>query len=102
MKNPKIGEWVRAYDNFQVRWHSDGKVTSVNADRIQLDEKAWYDRRQCVRLVKKKRREFWVVKHSCSIEAPLVYDYKPGQSSYICPSSVCAVDVIHVREVKKK
>ena len=95
MKNPKVGEKVRAYfGSSSVK----GEVTSVSKDLLAVtdedDAVYWFDRRQCVRLVPKKRRDFWIVARNNS--AWLVF----GSAIDAEESAWLNDEIIHVREVK--
>jgi len=97
MKNPKIGERVRAYFGGVSLV---GEIDSVDGDIVKVSDKGItigrYDRRQCVRLVKKKRREYWIV----TSEARAWSVYGSYNDAYECVG--VGEDIIHVREVKKK
>jgi hypothetical protein len=95
MKNPRIGERVRAYTGFSS---VVGQIICVEGNIVKIGKTGdfdCYDRRQCVRLVKKKRREYWIV-------APVDKAWTVYGSRY--DADECTgegVNIIHVREVKK-
>lgn len=104
MKNEKlkVGDRVAVYDN-AVRMV--GEITFIRSEdgRVAIDQNfgtgvcRMYHQKQCRRLVKKPRREFWLSIHDCS--EPRVHRYH--EPKLICGSG-CKIEWIHVREVRRK
>lgn len=103
MKNPKIGERVRAYDNDTIVGGYSGSITKVDGDCVFVNDIRWFDRRQCVRLAKKKYREFWIARHfDCNVR-DYVYLCEPAGTEHTALCHVaCRLEFTHVKEVRKK
>lgn len=68
----------------------------VKMDRVLTTPFIYAHPKQCRRLVKKQRREWWIAMHPCS--RPTVHaQYKPDM---ICGSG-CKIEWYRVREVRK-
>jgi hypothetical protein len=104
MKNPTIGERVRVYDSgiSTTGGHLDGIISKIEGVSVCLDfgtpGSRWFDRRQCVRLVKKKNpRQWWINLRGVSnwIDNP------DGTTLRTTPPGNFPGKWIRVREVKK-
>lgn len=97
MKNPKVGERVKVY------WNNGAsdilEIANVEGDFVYFHGgmvPTVVDRRQCVRLVKKKRREFWII-------ASDLREWKVcGSYRDACEEVSLSEEIIHLREVRKK
>lgn len=102
MKNPKVGEKVRVYYSEGCM---EGKITKVANNAIKLADDTgtlgWYHRRQCVRLVPKKRMEFWIPRSWNGENLGLLRDKGNAWLEVVPPDYDDKARYIHVREVKK-
>lgn len=98
-----VGDRVRIYGH---RFFCDGEVVTVMSGEgvgpeIQVADaagscKGWAHPKQCRRLVKKQRREWWIVESSSGCLWP--YDSKSKAEDIAAKTA--ANSIIHVREVK--
>lgn len=83
MKNPKIGEKINVYVQGE-KLLKKTSIISVSDDAITvLDLQGalrTFDRRQCVRLIKKERREWWVAIPKDHLRRPVCFKQKTQTS----------------------
>lgn len=101
MKEFKVGDRVALYLNDA---RVTGKITEIDGWKIRVLWKhpsagnvyGWHHVKQCRRLVKKKRREWFMVFDHDQDNCPYVYPSQETAKDHIPPAGF----MVHVREVK--
>lgn len=91
MSKFKVGDRVAVYHRANREVGTVKDILNTGTLTVLIDDKWFYrHEKQCRKLVKKKRREFWLYRHS-NIELFTATIYKPSDKYF---------EVIKVREVK--
>lgn len=93
----KVGDSVSYYfiDSTENAAYGSGNIRRIQDGKINVNGR-WLHPKQCRRLVKKKRREFWLAKRPTPFDGWAAYEDIPPPGV-----KASAIEIIHVVEVRK-